>query len=141
MRYFILAAALAVGFLAPVQAAEWAPQTFYDRTWVCISPEAYTTAIQREADLPRGQLASLRSKLLEEQLCMMLEEDQIEDMMAPFVQIKEIRGDMVRVEFIIEFYRKIKFLHRRITRVFYTGWTDQANLRNYYEWLTGKPQS
>jgi len=71
----------------------------------------------------------------------MLEEDQIEDMMAPFVQIKEIRGDMVRVEFIIEFYRKIEFLHRRITRVFYTGWTDQANLRNYYEWLTGKPQS
>ncbi len=144
MKRLAIAAALVVALASPAQAAESGeepPQTFYNHTWVCTSPEAYATAVQREAETPRDKFGALKVALLEERLCMLVDEEQLEDMMAPFVQVKETQGEMVKVEFIIEFYRKVEFLHRRITRVFYTGWTDQANLRNYHEWLTGKPQS
>jgi len=134
MKRLAIAAALVVALASPAQAAESGeepPQTFYNHTWVCTSPEAYATAVQREAETPRDKFGALKVALLEERLCMLVDEEQLEDMMAPFVQVKETQGEMVKVE----------FLHRRITRVFYTGWTDQANLRNYHEWLTGKPQS
>ena len=141
MRHFALAAALAMMVAGPALALEGDPQTFRDHTWICASPEAYATAVEREATWPKGEGAGLAAQLLEEKLCMLIEEDQLEDMMAPFVEVLETRDNMVKVKFIIEFYRKIEYLHRNITRVFYAGWTDEGNLRNYYEWLTGKPQT
>ena len=139
MRQLALAAALAMMVAGPALALEGDPRTFYSNTWICASPEAYATAIERQATWPKDQMAGLKAQLLEERLCMLVVEDETEDMMAPFVEVLETRDNMVRVKFMIEFYRKIEYLHRNITRITYGGWTDEGNLRNYYQWLTGKP--
>lgn len=150
-KSFLTAAALALVLAAAIPARvsaqaverefEPAPQTLYSNIWVCVSPDAYDAAVERAASWPREKFNQLRSELLEAKQCMLVEEDDVEDMMAPFVEILEERGDKVMVRFTVEFYKKIEYLHRNITRVTFAGWTARTNLRNYYEWLTGKPQT
>lgn len=72
--------------------------------------------------------------------CAAISDDELGDMMAPFVRVEETNGDHVLVSFVVENYRKIELLHGNVTHVRYRGWTAKQNLRNYYEWLTGHPQ-
>ena len=37
-------------------------------------------------------------------------------------------GDKVKVTFMVEFYKKIEYLHRKITRITFVGWTHEDNL-------------
>jgi hypothetical protein len=62
---------------------------------------------------------------------MYVDDEYLEDMMAPFVQVLDRQGEKIKVSFTVEFYKRIATLHRRITRVTYAGWTDAGNLRNY----------
>ncbi len=131
MRKLLLALAIPAFAVGPALAAEEeAPQTLHSDTWVCSSPEAYGTALARQETWPRDRLEGLKAQLLEEKLCMYIVEDDVEDMMAPFVVVEETRGDLVRIRFTIEFYRKFTALHGQITRVTFGGWTDKSNLRN-----------
>jgi hypothetical protein len=143
MRKLLLALAIPAFALGPALAAEEeeAPQTLHSDTWVCSSPEAYAVALERMETWPQDELEALKAQLLEEKLCMYIVEDDVEDMMAPFVEVEETRGDLVRIRFTIEFYRKFTALHAQFARVTFGGWTDKGNLRNYYQWLTGKPQT
>jgi hypothetical protein len=113
--------------IAAGHAAE--PQTLKEGVWVCRTPEAYDQAIAAEGqdkDLP-----ALKQRLLDQKLCMYIDDEYLEDMMAPFVQVLSQQGNKVKVSFTIEFYKRIATLHRRITRITYAGWTDAGNLRNY----------
>ena len=56
-------------------------------------------------------------------------------MMAPYVIVVDQQATKVKVKFTLEFYKKFKFLHRRITGVTFMGWTDEARLRDYYDWF------
>ena len=82
----------------------------------------------------------IEAKLRTSKQCILIVEDDIEDIMAPFVQVTERQDELVKVVFTVEFYRRIELLHRNITRATFTGWTGNDNLRNYHQWLTGKPQ-
>jgi hypothetical protein len=109
------------------QAAD--PQTLREGSWVCRTPEAYDQAIveeHQEKDLP-----ALRQRLLDQKLCMYIDDEYLEDMMAPFVQVLDRQGEKIKVSFTVEFYKRLATLHRRITRVTYAGWTDAGNLKNY----------
>lgn len=142
MRKLLLALAIPAFAFGPALAAEEeAPQTLHSNSWLCSSPEAYAVALKRMETWPQDKLEALKAQLLEEKLCMYIVEDDVEDMMAPWVVVEETRGDLVRIHFTVEFYRKFTALHSKITRVIFGGWTDKDNLRNYYQWLTGKPQS
>jgi len=114
--------------------------TFYDGTWVCSTPETYDEATER-AKAPEGGLRTLRAELLEAKKCLYVEEENVEDMLAPFVEIVERQDNLVQVRFTVEYYSKIELLHRNITRMTFVGWTEDANLRDYHQWLTGKPQT
>ena len=48
-------------------------------------------------------------------------------------QLLSRQGDRVKVSFTIEFYKRIEYLHRRITRVTYAGWTAAGNLKGDYD--------
>lgn len=147
----IAAAALALAVAAAIPAeamaqdvspeAETAPQTLYGGIWLCTTPENYDLAVERAASAPRDAFNQLKAELLEAKQCMLVEEDDVEDIMAPFVTVLEQRGDKVLIHYMVEFEKRIELLHRQVTQVMYTGWTDRGNLRNYYEWLTGKPQT
>jgi hypothetical protein len=63
---------------------------------------------------------------------MYVDDDDIEDMMAPFVTVVERQGDKVKVEFWIEFYKKIAELHRAWRNVKFTGWTAEDRLADYH---------
>jgi hypothetical protein len=122
----LLIVLLGLGVIA-AQAAD--PQTLRQGSWVCQTPEGYDQAVDeehQEKDLP-----ALKQRLLDQKLCMYIDNKYLEDMMAPFVQVIDRQGEKVKVSFTVEFYKRIATLHRRITRVTYTGWTDAGNLRIY----------
>ena len=106
----------------------------WDGTWVCSTPEAYDQAVDLERNTDKG-FRELKKDLLDRKLCMYFDGGDVADMMAPYVIVVEEQANMVKVKFMIEFYKKFEFLHRRITRVTYGGWTDKDRLRDYYDWL------
>jgi hypothetical protein len=123
-----------VGVSADPGDKETPPQILGSGTLVCVTPEIY----QEMAD---AQDKSVRAEMLEANKCMSVTEDAVEEMLAPFVVVLEQRGDLVLVQYSVEYEEKLELLHRKVAHVRFTGWTDSANLLNYYEWLTGKPQT
>lgn len=96
--------------------------------WVCSSPEAYDQAVAEERR-QNGNAEDLRRQLLEQKLCMWVDDEMVEKMMIPYARILERQGDKVRVEFTVELRKRLAVLHRQISRITYAGWTDAANLR------------
>ncbi len=119
-----------VGMLVAVaDAAD--PQTLKEASWVCHTPEAYDQ-VMKEANGRQGRdLEALKRQLRDEKRCIYLDDNDLEDMMSPYVKVLSREDDKVKVSFAIEFYKRIEYLHRKITRVRYAGWTDAQNLRNY----------
>lgn len=118
----VLALALLWGLaFAPAQAGD--PYMLRDGSWVCRSPETYDIAMERLRDN-----ADARAGLVDEKLCMFIDDKLLEDTMAPFFQVQERQGDKVKVSFMVEFYKKIEYLHRKITRITFAGWTHEDNL-------------
>ena len=118
----VLGLALLCGVAAaPAQAGD--PYMLLEGSWVCRSPETYDIAMERLRDD-----ADAGGALVDEQLCMFIDDEKLEDTMAPFFQVQERQGDKVKVLFMVEFYKKIEYLHRRITRITFVGWTHEDNL-------------
>lgn len=134
MRTLSLAVALLVA-VAATTAAEAAelpsePQIFNRASWICRTPKDYERAVQAAKTAP--DVEELGEELLERRLCLYLEYDDIEDIFAPFVQVHEQDGDLVRVSFTVEFYRRVGGLGGRFSTMKFTGWTDPSNLEPYY---------
>ena len=110
------------------------PMMLWDGTWVCSTPEAYDQAIDLERNTDMSFTALIKD-LLDRKLCIYIDGGDVEDMMAPYVIVVDEQGSKIKVKFMIEFYKKFEFLHRRITRVTFTGWTEKDRLRDYYDWL------
>jgi hypothetical protein len=101
-------------------------------TWVCKSPEAYVQALAEQAKTNgRKELMALKARLLEGKLCMYVDDDDLEDMMAPFVEVVEQQGDKIRVTFTIEFYKKVDDNAAGFRRVKFAGWTAEDRLADY----------
>lgn len=134
MRRLSFAAALlaAVATGGAVEAADVTsePQIFTRAAWICRSPEEYERALQ--AAKTAADVEELGEELLEKQLCLYLEYDDIEDIFAPFVQVLEQNGDLAKVSFTVEFYRRVGGLGGRFSTVKFTGWTALSNLEPYY---------
>jgi hypothetical protein len=117
---------LVLVMMGSLQAAERI--TLKHGSWLCISPEAYEQAVAK-AQQRRGEaLEALKQQLLDDKLCMYTDAALLEDIMAPWVQVIDRRGDQVKVTFMVEFYQRVEYLHRRMSRVHYTGWTAANNL-------------
>jgi hypothetical protein len=96
--------------------------------WICSSPEAYDQGIEEEKKWNGKDLEELKKQLLEKKLCMYVDREAIEKMMAPFATILERQGNKVKVSFTIENRKRLEYLHRFISRTTYAGWTDIGNL-------------
>ena len=106
-------------------------QTLKAGSWLCRTPEAYDQAIVAERQ--EENLEKLQQQLIDQKLCMHVDGEMIEDIMAPWVKVLSRQGDKVKVAFTVEFYQRIAMLHRRFSRVQFTGWTDAGNLERYIQ--------
>jgi hypothetical protein len=112
--------------VGPTQATEYL-QTLKAGSWVCSTPEAYDVAIAQE----RGgteTLENLKTRLLDQKQCIYMDADFVEKMMAPFAKVVERKGTKVKVEFTVEYRKRLQYLHRQISRVTLVGWTEAGNL-------------
>jgi len=125
-----------VGLILP--AGAWdeddQPMMLWDGSWVCSTPEAYEEAIGLEGDTGKS-FTQIKSYLLENKLCIYIDGEDVEDMMAPYVIVVEEKASKVKVKFWISFYQKVTHLQRRETQVLFTGWTERERLRDFYNWL------
>jgi hypothetical protein len=103
--------------------------TLKEGSWVCTSPEAYDIAIEEQRKWQGGNLDELKKDLLDRKLCMYVDAEYVEKMMVPYARVLERQGTKVRVQFTVEYRKRLEILHRFISRVTYAGWTDAANLQ------------
>ena len=71
------------------------------------TPEAYDQALAEQAKTNgRKELMALRTGCATTHAACIVDDDDIEDMMAPFVEVTEPQGDKVKVDLLVEFYKK-----------------------------------
>ena len=135
MTRIVLALALlavAVG-AAQARATKGPPYLLEENTWVCVTPEDYDRAIDEQAKTNGyPELMTLKDRLLEAKSCMFVDDEDIEDMLPPFVTVVDRQGDKIKVEFWVEFYQKLAELHRAWQHVKFTGWTAEERLADYH---------
>jgi hypothetical protein len=133
-RIVLTLALLAVAVsAAQARATKGPPYLLEEGTWICATPDDYDRALAEQAKTNgHPELMALKDRLLAAKSCMYVDDDDIEDMMAPFVTVVERQGDKVKVEFWIEFYKKIAELNRAWSNVEFTGWTAEDRLADYH---------
>lgn len=110
------------------------PHTLLSDSWVCVSQAAYELAAAGQN--AGSGVEALRQQLRNEEgqdLCLHVDNEILEDMLAPWVRIIEQEGEQVQVAFTVEYYQRLNVIHRRFSRVQFTGWTGAANLDIYIQ--------
>ena len=124
--------ALSIG-LADARATKGPPYLLEEGTWICATPQDYDQAIAEQQKINGyPELKALKERLLQAKSCMMIEDEDIEDMLPPFVTVVDRQGDKIKVEFWIEFYKRLAELHRAWSHVKFTGWTAEERLADYH---------
>jgi hypothetical protein len=129
----LLAAPLLLALaVATASAAEGPPFLLKEGTWVCVTPEAYDQALTEQAKTNGYKaLMTLKDRLLAEKSCMFVDDEDIEDMMAPFVEVVDRQGEKIKVTFTIEFYKRTSTIGAAFNRVKFAGWTAEDRLADY----------
>ena len=110
------------------------PHTLLSNSWVCVSQGAYEQAAAGQS-AGKG-VEALRQQLRDEEgldLCIHVDNEMLEDMLAPWVKLLGQEGDQIQVAFTVEYYQRISVVHRRFSRVQFTGWTGAGNLDIYIQ--------
>lgn len=100
--------------------------TFRLNSWVCQSPETYDQVAAEMSNRQRS-LSSLMEAY--KSSCVYMDDDNIEDMLPPFVKVLGTEGNKAKVSFFVEFYKKFNVLHAKISHVRFVGWTATENVR------------
>ena len=110
------------------------PHTLLSGSWVCVSQAAYGQAAAGQG--AGTDVQTLRKELRNENgedLCIFVDNEILEDMLAPWVRVLGQEGDQIQVAFTVEDYQRLNVIHRRFSRVQFTGWTGAANLDIYIQ--------
>lgn len=117
---------LSVAGAAHAASGDEGPFVLKENSFVCVSPEAYAEAQTRLTTA--ASRYKLAKQMTAEKLCIMVDEEDIEDMMAPFVKVTDRTENLIKVQYEVEFYKRIRFLHRAFARVVFKGWTHSDQL-------------
>ena len=110
------------------------PHTLLSDSWVCVSQSVYGQAATGKS--AGKNVEALRQELRNEEghdLCLHVDNEILEDMFAPWVKVLGQEGDLIQVAFTVEYYQRISTVHRRFSRVQFTGWTSASNLDIYIQ--------
>ena len=108
------------------------PMYFKHGCWLCTSPEAYNLATEALRNLKAGTFDELKKELFESKKCIYIEDDQVTDVVSPYISVLESIGDMRNISFVLKMERREAFLHRHLTWYTFKGWTDVANLKELW---------
>ena len=110
------------------------PHTLLRGSWVCGSQATYGQAAtgQRAGKDVQALRKELRNENGED-LCIFVDDEVLEDMLAPWVRVLAQEGDHIQVAFTVEYYQRLSVVHRRFSRVQFTGWTGANNLDIYIQ--------
>ncbi|MFK7965320.1 MAG: hypothetical protein AB8C46_15260 [Burkholderiaceae bacterium] len=99
--------------------------TFKLGSWVCQTPEDYEKVTQ--AATTGGQSNRELQTNFKSQ-CVFMDDDNIEDMLPPFVTVLDTENGKAKVSFFVEFYKKLAVLEANIKHVRFVGWTSKVNV-------------
>jgi hypothetical protein len=102
-------------------------ETLKENCWLCQTPEAYDSAVAEEKQ-QNGDLEPLKARLLEQKACIYVDRAFVSRIMVPYAQVLERQDDKVKVTFMVQYRKRVEDLHRQISRVQFTGWTNAKNL-------------
>jgi hypothetical protein len=105
---------------------------FKHGAWVCATPEAYASALDSQRHLNGKPFDELRKELFEKGQCVYIEDEEIGDVMAPYITLLESREHMAHVSFVIRYEKRLAFLHRQLNWYKFTGWTEADNLKELW---------
>jgi len=101
---FLAATLVGMAVVAPAQAGDFT--TLKENIFVCISPQAYDDAMVRVRELSGRNLEPLKKDLSENKLCMFVDPEMADNIMAPFAVVLQRDGTKVQVQFIVTFRKK-----------------------------------
>lgn len=126
-------AALLFGFGASAFGQEGdMPMYFKHAAWVCTSKEAYQAAQDAMRDPVNNPFEELRQRLWDERQCIYIEDDQVTDVVSPYIKVLETDGEMRHVSFVLKFETRHALLNRELEWVKFNGWTEARNLRELW---------
>ena len=104
-------------------------QTLKEGSWLCTTPEAYDLAIAEQRKL-ESDLEALKERLLAQKLWIYADAAFVEKMTVPYAKVLERQGNKVKVTLVVQYRKRLEFLHRQISRVTFVGWTAAGNLED-----------
>ena len=133
-RTYLLIAALVVMLLSLGATGGRAENPFYFKhgAWLCSTPEAYPLAVEATGNLGGRTFEELRQELLDAGKCYYLEDDQITDVGAPYIDILESIGDMRKLKFVLQIDEKTASRAGNITWLNFTVWTHADNIKRLW---------
>lgn len=116
----------AMTFVGARAADEQTPMMLERGSWVCDTQESYGQALAEQKSAGKS-LRDLRKNL--ESHCIYMDEDNLKDMMAPWVTVLEQQADYDKVSFAIQSEQRISVINQKIKQMKYTGWTAVTNIK------------
>jgi hypothetical protein len=107
------------------------PLMFRGSTWVCDTPDHYDAVVARQRN--GDPLRALRQELAK--VCVFIEDEDQDDIMAPFVSRLEENGDKVKIVFMVQEERRKSLLNRSVEQIQYRGWTATEKVQPRADWL------
>jgi hypothetical protein len=101
--------------------------SFLRASWLCVSPEAYDQAMERQAGKQGKAFDELKEQLLLEKLCTYLAGRDFTKIMTA-VRILETKGELVRVTFTMRMADQMPAAQRGQSFHRLTMWTGRDNL-------------
>ena len=129
VRTLVVATVLTI---AGTAAALAEPMMFKGSAWVCDTPEHYQDAVAQQQN--GGDLATLRHELRAAGRCLFVEDEDQDDILAPFVSLMEEHEGMAKVAFMIQDERRRSIVDRSVSQTRYLGWTEAGRLQSREAW-------
>ena len=111
-------------FVVPTLAAD-GDLTLQLGSWVCATPDNYDQIVSAQRD---GGSSPFQLKKENEKTCVYMDDENLEEMMAPFVKVLEQQGDKSKVTFFVQFEKRYSPTRQEMSQVKYTGWTAASNV-------------
>ena len=94
-------------------------------SWVCDTPANYDLIVAAQRDSGKSPFQLQKEY---QQNCIYMDDENLEEMMAPFVKVLEQQGGKDKVTFFVQFEKRYSPTRQEMSQVKYIGWTATDNV-------------
>ena len=124
MQSMILTIAISLSLAVPAIAAD-GDLTLKLGSWVCATPENYEQIVAAQQS---GGKSPFQLQKENKSVCVYMDDENLEEMMAPFVKVLDQQGEMGKVTFAIQYEIRHSTVNQEMSQIKYTGWTEASNV-------------